>query len=1397
MGVHRLIARICIPVFLFTLACSAAGPVAGARSFGAASPVSGTEREIQEPVGISPLSPNLPPGWWTDVQQNIRRSEYNVTWQKPTCLPESSILPTMPREGAYHAPNRAQNLRSFFAQEGIRIVPRVSIGKDGVPGWALGLDLVGYGTAEELRVDGNRIEYRRGDSSIREWYVNDEMGVEVNYQVLESRALVDSESGLALDLNLSADLAARQVGESTVEFAVLGGKVVLRYGNLRVEDGVGRRIPASLSLSSTSLVIRLEDSPLAYPVTVRATITGDTDGGSLQSVSASPDWTGEGDQVDARFGVSVATAGDVNGDGFSDVIVGADFYDNGNSEEGAVFVYYGSASGPSATPDWTAEGDQDSAYLGGAVATAGDVNGDGYSDIIVGAREYDNGNTDEGMVRVYHGSGSGPSSTPDWTAEGDSDGAFLGKSVSTAGDVNGDGYSDVIVGAHQYSNGHSQEGRALVYHGSSSGLSTSADWTIESDQASARLGISVCTAGDVNGDGYSDVIVGAHLYDNDQSDEGLASVYHGSSSGLGGTADWTVEGNQDTSRFAFSVATAGDVNGDGYADVIIGAYLYDNPESNEGRVFAYHGSSTGLNTTPDWTAESDANNAHLGYAVFTAGDVNGDGYADVIVGADRYDNGTSNEGMAFVFKGSDTGLRSGIYWSDDGGQADAYFGSAVSTAGDVNGDGYSDIIVGAYNAANGESGEGQSYVYYGAADSLRGTADWTSEVDQDSASYGWSARSAGDVNGDGYADVIVGAYEYDNGQDNEGMVFVYHGSAAGLSTTADWTAEGDQHFAYFGWAVSSAGDVNGDGYDDVIVGAYWYDNGQNNEGGAFVYHGSPTGLSATPDWTAEGDQGNVSYGAEFGYSVGGAGDLNTDGFADVIVGARYYENGETREGQVFVFHGSATGLSTTADWTAEGDQANSSFGHAVGTAGDVNMDGYTDVIITASWYDNSFTDEGRALVYHGSASGLGTTPDWTTEGAQGSAYYGWSAGTAGDVNGDGYADVIVGSHYYDNGQQSEGRAYLYHGSSSGLSASADWSYESDQANAYLGACVGTAGDVNGDGYADVVMGAYGYANSQSDEGAAFVFHGSSSGLGSSADWSVESNQSLAELGRAAASAGDVNGDGYADLIVGAYQYDNGETDEGRTFLFYGNRGQGLTLNPRQRFSDNSGPIARLGWSDQNDSFYLNLLGRTPYGRGDVMLEWEVKPLGTLFDGTGTGMSAAWSDTGTSGVQMNELVSGLTASTAYHWRVRLHYSPDRLPFQPASRWLTMPWNGWQEKDLRTAGPLAVELASLEARPANGGIELFWETISEHDNLGFHIYRSVTYEEQGERLNAELIPSRAPGQGEGAVYAFLDTTAQPGVLYYYTLEDVDAGGARTPHGPVLLTLYRMYLPLVARP
>ncbi|MGH7724467.1 MAG: FG-GAP-like repeat-containing protein [Candidatus Eiseniibacteriota bacterium] len=423
---------------------------------------------------------------------------------------------------------------------------------------------------------------------------------------------------------------------------------------------------------------------------------------------------------------------------------------------------------------------------------------------------------------------------------------------------------------------------------------------------------------------------------------------------------WSVQTGQPGALFS-SVGTAGDVNGDGYSDVILGSASYDNGQVREGRAFVYLGSAAGLSVSPAWTAESNQEGAAFGIEVATAGDVNGDGYSDVVVSATNYSNGQTNEGRAFVYLGSAVGLSASPAWTAEGNQINAYYGGSVATAGDVNNDGYADVIVGAPTYDNGQTDEGKAYLYLGSAAGLGASPIWTAEGDSATAIFGVSVRTAGDVNGDGHSDVVVRALMCPFGTcedfDWRGRAYVYHGSAAGLATSPAWIANGDSPRAEFGLG-DTAGDVNGDGYSDVIVGAPGH---QNDLGSASVYHGSAMGLTATPAWTRVGQQ-SFEY---FGSRVATAGDVDGDGYSDVIIGSYLYDTEQENAGRAFVFSGSANGLSSSPAWTSEGNLIGGFFGHSLGSAGDVNGDGYSDVIVS---------EQLHAHVYHGSGSGV-AVPD--------------------------------------------------------------------------------------------------------------------------------------------------------------------------------------------------------------------------------------------------------------------------------------------------------------------------------------------------------------------------------------------------------------------------------------
>ena len=986
--------------------------------------------------------------------------------------------------------------------------------------------------------------------------------------------------------------------------------------------------------------------------------------GSLH-LDISPAWT-----IQVTDAYSVATAGDVNGDGFSDVVVGDPSYDNGENNEGQALVFLGSAAGLATIPAWTFETNSVEAQLGTSVASAGDVNGDGYHDVIVGAPEYSNNEPVEGRAYLFLGSAAGLLASPAWRVESNQSFSYFGASVAGAGDVNGDGFSDVIVGAYGYDNGEESEGRAYVYLGSAIGPSTTPQWMTESQQALAMFGASVATAGDINGDGYSDVLVGAPSHQvGAMLRAGRVFAYLGSPAGL--QFDWYTSGTHSDAQYGFSVATAGDINSDGCADVIIGAPGFSNGQNAEGRAFLYLGSSGSLGITPSWTAESNQVFAQFGRSVAPAGDVDGDSFSDVIIGSPNYDN-SDNQGRVFVYFGGHPTFGPTPGWSVDGNQADAFLGYSVATAGDVNGDGFSDVIVSA-------SGTDEAYVYHGSAASLYAVDTFRYSSSLANARFGTSVAAAGDVDGNGYSDNIVGAPGY--GQD-AGRAYVYNAVQPLL-----WTADGTQEFAQFGNSVAGAGDVNGDGFTDVIVGANLHDNGQLNEGRVFVYHSSNAGPASSPSWTAEGNQAF----AEFGNCVASAGDVNGDGFGDVIIGAYAYDNGQEDEGRVFVYHGSATGLSGSPSWRVESNQAISGLGISVATAGDVNRDGFSDVIVGAYLFDNGQSNEGRAFVYHGSATGLATTPSWIAEPNQALANFGISVATAGDVNGDGFSDVIIGAASFNNGQDGEGRAFVYLGSPSGLGSSPSWTAESNQVGAQFGYSVATAGDVNGDGFSDVVIGAPFFSNGQIEEGRAFTYHGSTGGLAATPAWTAEGDQASASYGSSVATGGDLNGDGFSDVIVGSPARDaQSNTDAGFYFAYYGNWDPSgfmimFSRHLQQARVDDTAVIPLLGKSDYQHGFRLKGGGASPAGRARVWLEWEVKPLGVPFDGqdivTGSVFQTEPPGPFGSAVLLSERVTGLMNNTRYCWRARV---ASHSPFFPRTPWLVHSGNARTEADLRTTG-----------------------------------------------------------------------------------------------------------------
>ena len=340
---------------------------------------------------------------------------------------------------------------------------------------------------------------------------------------------------------------------------------------------------------------------------------------------------------------------------------------------------------------------------------------------------------------------------------------------------------------------------------------------------------------------------------------------------------------------------------------------------------------------PLFTFDGDSFFDQFGSSVSGAGDVNGDGFADLIVGAPNVNRNNTFAGSARVFSGVD----GSILYTFDGDSIDASFGVSVSGAGDVNGDGFDDVIVGADQDDNNGILSGSAQVFSGFDGSVLYTFDGDSPVD----SFGGSVSSAGDVNGDGFSDLIVGSWSAENNGLNSGFARMYSGVDGSILYTLDGDTPGERS----GWSVSGAGDVNGDGVDDLIAGA---NDGNINgpfSGSARVYSGVDGSVLLNLD--------SESTANLFDISVSGAGDVNGDGFADLIVGEPFDRDNGAIRGIVRVF----SGADGSVLFTFVGDSLFDQFGCSVSSAGDVNGDGAPDFIVGAS--SGGANDGGYAKVF--------------------------------------------------------------------------------------------------------------------------------------------------------------------------------------------------------------------------------------------------------------------------------------------------------------------------------------------------------------------------------------------------------------------------------------------------
>jgi len=760
----------------------------------------------------------------------------------------------------------------------------------------------------------------------------------------------------------------------------------------------------------------------------------------------------------SSFGSAVASAGDLNGDGFADMIVAApDFGESGRF--GRVYIYFGSTNFDT-TADVSLISNVTGRNLGVSVSSAGDFNNDGYDDVIVGSKS--------GKAFLYYG-GEVMDNVADLTFQGETGDTRFSYKVSCAGDMNNDGYTDVMIAC--YYNLDSQ-GKVYIYLGNNSG-NNSPDIILDEFKQSYGNGISISSAGDLNNDGFDDIIIGSDA----QQDTGMAYIFKGDTI-PDDEPDLILKENGTSLLYGYDVSSAGDVNNDGFDDFLVnvaGAYytqlflgaavldsipdklIYcDSTSYNNGLEISsagdlnndgyddfiigneksliqkwyasiYYGSEN-IDSLESYQIVGNSYSLYIDQCISKAGDINNDGFDDIMIGIGGFKN---LSGVAYIYLGSINYTTIPDY-ALIGESKYNYFSSTASNSGDINNDGFDDIIL---NAGGYNQGTGAVYFYLG-SEQVDSVADIIL-FGADSSFLGGPICFA-DVNNDGYDDFILSGKNFDK--------LLYFGGEQ-IDTIPDLI------FNNGSGLINCAGDLNNDGFDDLVFGQPGF---SMTRGRIYVYFGG-TSMDTIPDLSTTPPQNSYH---DFGCSVSTAGDVNNDGYDDLIVGAQAYNS---YKGRAFIFFGGVQ-MDTLADIVLDPIVTSTMFGSVVSNAGDVNSDGFDDVLVSAIGYNNF---NGNVYLYYGGVQ-MDTNPD--LEFNQGGYDWSWglSVSSAGDINNDLFDDIMIAGSTYCPVIR------IYYGGSN-MDNTADIIVQ-DQGIYDHATEISKAGDVNNDGYDDILIGNSRYEN---------------------------------------------------------------------------------------------------------------------------------------------------------------------------------------------------------------------------------------------------------------------------------------------------------------------------------